>query len=63
MKEYLLTQGYQSFQLRLAEQSYYSWKLEERSKFLGSLTAEHLCKSMIMENKKFNPELESEFYS
>ena len=54
MKEYLLSKNYTSFQLKLATPDYYTWKLAQRTEFLGSLTTDHLCKSMIMENKKHN---------
>lgn len=56
MKEYFLQNDYQSIQFRLAEQNYYDLSLQQRSDFLGSLTPDHLCKSMIMENTKYNPE-------
>lgn len=56
MKEYLLRQGFQSFQLKVADKTYYDWTLPRRIEFLGTLTPLHLCKSMIMENKKYDPE-------
>lgn len=56
MKEYFLQKEYHSVQLRLAEPNYYNLTLEQRSQFLGSLTSDHLCKSMIMENTKYNEE-------
>ena len=56
MKEYLLANKYYGFQLKLAYPEYYNQKLYERSQFLGSLTTDHLCKSIILENKKFNPQ-------
>jgi hypothetical protein len=56
MKQYFLENGYTSFQLRLATQEYYDNKLPWRSKFLGTLTPDHLCKTMVMENKKYKEE-------
>jgi len=59
MKEYFLRNNYQTFQLKLATPEYYENDLAYRSKFLGSLTTDHLCKTMIMENKNYKEAFES----
>ena len=62
LKEHLLQKNYKSFHLKIAPNTYYTWTLFERQKFLKAHSIDHLCKTIIMKNTKFEKKLESKFY-
>ncbi len=62
LKEHLIDRGYQSFHIKIADNTYYNWTLEQRAKFLKAHSTDYLCKTIVMKNKKFKEEMQSEFY-
>ena len=62
LRHHLLQRGYRSFELKFASPSFFAMGLPERKVFLGAASEYHMCKCIIMENKKFKPEMASEFY-
>ena len=57
-----MSQHYYSFHLKIADSTYYNWTLGERKEFLQTHSEDHLCKTIVLKNKKFSPEFKNEFY-
>ena len=62
LKDHLLQRGFRSVYMKFATPDFFEWDFPTRKVFLEAASENHLCKCIIMENKKFNPELASKFY-
>ena len=62
LKQHLLSQKYTSFHIKLAPNTYYTWTLTQRQNFLQAHSLDHLCKTIILKNTKFENSLKSKFY-
>ncbi len=66
----MLTKNYQSYFTKISfrfevlgvESGYYQKSLEERKEILKAPDINYLCKTLVMENTAFNPDLECEIY-
>lgn len=62
LKEFLMINQYYSFHIKIANSTYYNWTLGERKEYLEAHSEDHLCKTIVMKNKKFDKSLENDFY-
>lgn len=57
-KYYFISNEYQSYELRAVESNYYEFELCQRKRILNAPHESYLCKTIIMENKSFDPQYE-----
>jgi hypothetical protein len=51
-----------SYQIIEADSDYYMYSLQERQKILGAPSKDVLCKTIILENRGFDSQYESDYY-
>lgn len=62
LQHHLLNLGYRSVEMKFATPAFFAMDYPTRKIYLGAASEWHLCKCIIMENKKFKPEHASAFY-
>ena len=62
LRDYFLTRGYRSVEMKFATPAFFAMDYPTRKIYLNAASEFHLCKCIILENKRFKKEMESEFY-